>query len=309
MRRRQVRRALDRAVRGLRRRPRQVRARLGHTPRPAGDRPPARRQPRHRGRLRDAVRDLDRHRPRRRGDRRRRAREGRAAGGRRRLRPRRREARAGRVGRGRRRRRLPEGADDPAGPRVRVRLAARARRRRRQARRPLLLRLGRDRQAAAQGPAEQPLHAAGDAARRTRRLARHDRGRGDRGRVGAPRAARPRHARRRGRARPRALRRSGRALERRHRDRAAGVDRRQAGPEDPARQLRHHRQRRPGPARRQDHPHRALRLLRRLRHPHVPLRTGDDARAARPPGRPQGAGVGAAQKVFLEAGVPAASAA
>ena len=146
---------------------------------------------------------------------------------RRRLRPRRREARAGRVGGGRRRRRLAEGADDPAGPRVRVRLAARARRRRREAGRPLLLRLGRDRQAAAQGPAEQPLHAAGHAARGARRLARHDRGRGDRERVGAPRAARARHARRGAGARPRALRRPGRALERRHRDRAAGVDRRQ----------------------------------------------------------------------------------
>ena len=70
LRRRQVRRALDRAVRGLRRRPRQVRAGLGHAPRPAGDRPPARREPGHRGRLRDPVGDVDRHRARHRGDRR-----------------------------------------------------------------------------------------------------------------------------------------------------------------------------------------------------------------------------------------------
>ena len=73
-RRRQVRRALDRARRGLRRRHRPLRAGLGRAPRPRRDRPPAGRERRHRGRLRHAERDLDRRRPRRPGDRRGRAR-------------------------------------------------------------------------------------------------------------------------------------------------------------------------------------------------------------------------------------------
>ena len=66
LRRRQVRRALDRALRGLRRRDRPLRARLGRAAGPGGDRPAALGERRDRGRLRHAQRDLDRHRPRRR---------------------------------------------------------------------------------------------------------------------------------------------------------------------------------------------------------------------------------------------------
>ena len=119
-RRRQVRRALDRARRGLRRRDRPLRARLGRAPRPRRVRPPAGRERRHRGRLRDAERDLDRHRPRRPGDRRGLQAPRRDPRRRRRLRPRRRRAAPGRVGHRRRRRRLPEGADVPARPRLRL---------------------------------------------------------------------------------------------------------------------------------------------------------------------------------------------
>ena len=43
-------------------------------------------------------------------------------------------------------------------------------------------------------------------------------------------------------------------------------------------QARHHRQRRPGPAQGQDPAHRPLRLLRRVRHPHVAVRPRDGAR-------------------------------
>ena len=143
LRRRQVRRALDRAVRGLRRRPRALRAGLGRAARPGGDRGAARRR---RGRVRHAERDVDRHRARRPGDRRGRPRRGRHARRRRGVRPRGRRAAPGRVGRRRRRRRLAEGAHVPARPGLRVRLPARAGRRRRPAPgRPLLLRLGQDR--------------------------------------------------------------------------------------------------------------------------------------------------------------------
>ena len=75
LRRGQVRRALDRAVRGLRRRPRALRAGLGRAARPGGDRVEARRR---RGRVRHAERDVDRHRARRPGDRRGRPRRRRA---------------------------------------------------------------------------------------------------------------------------------------------------------------------------------------------------------------------------------------
>ncbi len=114
-------------------------------------------QRRDRGRLRHAQRDLDRHRPRRPGDRRGRQAPRRDPRRRRRLRPRRGRAAPGRVGHRRRRRRLPEGADVPARPRLRVGQPARARLRGRAARRPLLLRLGQDREEPAQG--RQPVHA------------------------------------------------------------------------------------------------------------------------------------------------------
>ena len=87
---------------------------------PQRDRPPAQREPRHRGRLRHAERDVDRHRQRHPGDRRGHQAPRRDPRGRRGLRPRRRRAAPGRVGRRRRRRRLPEGADDPARARVRL---------------------------------------------------------------------------------------------------------------------------------------------------------------------------------------------
>ena len=124
----------------------EVRARLGRAAGPAGDRPARRGR---RGRLRHALRDLHRHRQRHPGD----LRGGRrhAPRRRRRLRPRRRRAPPGRLGRRRRRRRLPEGADDPARPRVRQREPEGAGLRGGKARRPLLLRLGQDRQVPAQG--------------------------------------------------------------------------------------------------------------------------------------------------------------
>ena len=68
-RRRQVRRALARAGRRPRGRGRALRAGLGRAPRPRRVRPPADREPRDRRRLRHAERDVDRHRPRRPGDR------------------------------------------------------------------------------------------------------------------------------------------------------------------------------------------------------------------------------------------------
>ena len=137
-----------------------LRAGLGRAPRPGRDRPPARRERRHRGRLRHAVSETStgivhdvqaiaevvrapRRDPRRR----------------RRLRPRRRRAAPGRVGRRRRRRRLAEGADVPARPRASRRVSQRALDfAARAARRPLLLRLGQDRQEPAQGPPT-PVHA------------------------------------------------------------------------------------------------------------------------------------------------------
>ena len=129
--RRQVRRALDRPRRGLRRRARALRAGLGRAPGPGRDRPPADRERGHRGRVRDAQRDLHRRRPRHRGDRRGGQAPRRHPRRRRRVRPRRGRAAPGRLGRRRRRRRLAEGADVPARARVRVGVGARARVRRR----------------------------------------------------------------------------------------------------------------------------------------------------------------------------------
>ena len=126
-RRRQVRRALDRALRGLRRRADHAPAGLGRPPGPGRDRPRARAEPGRRGRVRHAQRDLDRHRARHPGDRRGRAPPRRAAGRRRRVGRRRRAHAAGRVGRRRGRRGLAEGADDAARPGVRLGLRARAR--------------------------------------------------------------------------------------------------------------------------------------------------------------------------------------
>ncbi len=80
----------------------------------------------------------------------------RAAGGRRRLGPGRDAPGAGRLGHRRRRRRLAEGADDAAGPRVRVGVRARARGGRGEGRRPLLLRLGPDREEPGEG--REPVH-------------------------------------------------------------------------------------------------------------------------------------------------------
>ena len=105
-------------------------------------------------------------------------------------------------------------------------------------------------------------------------------------------------------ARARAVRPRGRELERRHRDQAAGVDRRRQGAEDDARQVRHHDRRRPEPAEGQDRAHRPLRLLRRLRHRHHDRRARDDAEGARRRRRARAPASAAAQRVFLEAGVP-----
>ena len=88
------------------------------------------REQRRRGRVPRPLGDLDRCRLRHRAAGRRLQRRGRDLGRRRDLEPRRRAARDRRVGRRRRRHRLAEGADDPAGPGVRVRLRPCARRRR-----------------------------------------------------------------------------------------------------------------------------------------------------------------------------------
>ena len=133
------------------------------------------RERRDRGRLRDAQRDLDGHRPRRAGDRRGRQAPRRHPRRRRGLRPRRGRAAPGRLGHRRRHRRLPEGADVPARPRLRLRQPARARLRGGAAARPLLLRLEQDGQEPAQG--RQPVHAGRRPVPRPRRRARHDRGR------------------------------------------------------------------------------------------------------------------------------------
>ena len=114
----------------------------------------------------------------------------------------------------------------PPGPRASPSVSrARARARpSRVARRPLLLRLGPDRQGPAQGPARQPVHAGGRPVHGARRRARADpRGRGPRRRLRAPRAARPRHARAGVEALDLELFGArGRARQRGHRDRAAG---------------------------------------------------------------------------------------
>ena len=118
---RQVRRALAGAVRGLRRRERAPGRRVGR-----GDRPgPARGDDRgharaSQGGVRDPVRDLDRGRPRRPGADRGRSRPRRGDRRRRRFGPGRRRSAPGRVGGGRGRLRLPEVADVPARPWLRL---------------------------------------------------------------------------------------------------------------------------------------------------------------------------------------------
>ena len=291
----QVRRALDPALRGLRRRPRALRAGLGRAARPGGDRPAAER--RHQGRVRHAERDLDRHRARRPGDRRGHRLTRRDPRPRRRIRPRRRRAAAGRVGRRRRGGRLAEGADVPARAGVRERLRPRARVRGVPRRRPLLLRLEPHREEPAQG--REPVHARGVAVPRARRRARHDRGRGPRRRDGPPPAARARDPRRRRRDGARAVRRPGRALDRGDRARAPGGRRRRQGPRRPA-AARHHRQRRPGPPQGPDPADRPLRLLRRLRHPHESCPGLEMVLDQLGREVDHGAAAGAAQRVFVE---------
>ena len=229
LRRRQVRRALDRARRGLRRRGRALRAGLGRAPRPRRGRPAARRERRHRGRLRHAVRDLDRHRARRPGARRGRPRHGAilvvdavsglgAA-----------ELRQDEWGDRRRRRRLAEGADVPARPGLRVASpSARSIRRRSSAGGRYYFDWGRTVKAQRKD-AELAFTPAVTLFLGARRRARHDRGGGAGERHRPPRPARPRHPRRRAGHRARALRRPRRALDRRDRRRAAGDDRRRQG--------------------------------------------------------------------------------
>ena len=154
----------------------------------------------------------------------------------------------------------------PARPRASPRSRSARRLCRGAAERPLLLRLGHEPQGPAQG--QQPLHARRAAVPRPRRRAGPDPRGGARERLRPPRAARPRHPRRRRGDRPRPVRRRRRALHGRHRHRAAGLDRRRQGPRRPA-QARHHRQRRPGAAQGPHPAHRPLRLLRRVRHPHL----------------------------------------
>ena len=169
---------------------------------------------------------------------------------------------------------------------------------------PLLLRLEQDRQEPAQG--RQPVHAGRRPVPRARRRARHDRGGGHRERPRPPRAARPRHPRRRRRARPRAVRRPRRALQRRHGGRAAGDDRRRQGA----------RARCASSA----SPPTAARTSSRARSSGSPT-AATSARSTSSTSLSglemvldqlgheveHGAGVGAAQRVFLEAGVPAAA--
>ena len=188
--------------RRLRRRDRALRAGLGRAPRPGRDRPPADRERRHRGRLRHAQRDLDRHRPRRAAI----AEVARAhdailavdavsglgaaelrqdewgidvvvAGSQKAL-------------------MCPPGLAFASVSERALEYAAE------QAGRPLLLRLGQERQGPGQG--QQRLHARRAAVPRPRHRARHDPRGGPRGRARPPRAAGPRHARRRRGDRPRA---------------------------------------------------------------------------------------------------------
>ena len=201
---------------------------------------------------------------------------------------------------------LAEGADDAAGPGLREPQRGRDGPRRERAAPRLLLRLAEDRRRPAQGPARLALHPGREHLDGARRGAGDDRGRGPGAGLRAPPAARPRRARRRGRAGARSVRPRGRGRQRGHRDHAAGLGRRRQGAQDHARQVRRHHRRRPGQAEGQDRPHRPLRLLRRVRHRHHDRRVRDDpARAGRDV--ELGAGVGAAQRVFLEAGVPVAA--
>ena len=273
-RRRQVRRALDRARRGLRRRRRPLRAGLGRAPRPGRVRPPAGRERRHRGRLRHAERDLDRHRPRRPGDRR---------------------GRASATARSSSSTPSPasappscartSGAIDvvvagsqkalmcPPGLGFASRLPARARLRRAAAGRPLLLRLGQE-PSRPSARATRPFTPAVslflgldvaldmiDEEGLENVFARHDL------LARATRAGAPGD-------RARALRRPRRALTVVTAVELPDVDRRRQDPGRPA-QARHHRQRRPEPAQGPDPADRPLRLLRRLRHPHLAVRARD----------------------------------
>ena len=238
------------------------------------------RAPRRRGRLRDAVGDLDRHRARRPGDRRGRPPPRRAARRRRGLGPRRRAAGAGRVGRRRRRRRLAEGADDAARAGVRLGLAsARSRPRPRTGGGRYYFDWARTAKSQAKGaspftPAVS-LFLGLDVALEMIEAegledvwARHD-------------------------VLARATRAGALAL---GLDLYGDPDERSTvvtaielpgdvdGGKVPGalRKLGHHRQRRPGPPQGPDPADRALRLLRRVRHPHVALGPRDRAAAARP---------------------------
>ncbi len=116
---------------------------------------------------------------------------------------------------------LAEGAHVPARHRALLGLRPRPRARLLPPRRPLLLRLRDDREEPAPGPAELALHAAGQPAAGDGCRARHDRGGGPRRRPRPPRDPRPGHARRRAGDGPRSLRRPRRSRQRRHRGRAA----------------------------------------------------------------------------------------
>ena len=172
---RQVRRALVRALPGLRWRDRVPGGRVGRGDRPRRPGPGDRRdEAAPAGGVHDPLGELDRGGQRRSRPCRRRPRPRRGDLRRRDLGPRRGRAPPGRVGGGRGRRRLAEGPDVPA--RARLRLGERAGDvARRRAHRPaLLLRLGADRLRAGGGAAEQPLHPGGDALARPRRRPRVD---------------------------------------------------------------------------------------------------------------------------------------
>ena len=273
---------------------------------PADDRPAAEREPRRRGRVRHAERDLDRHRARHPGDRRGRPPPRRAARRRRRLRPRRRAS----------------CEQDEWGVDVVVAGSQKA----------LMTPPGlafasvseRALEAARAQAAAAATTSTGAARPRARRKGaspftpavslflgldvalEHDRGGGPRGRLGPPRPARPRHARRRRRARPRAVRRPGRALDRRDRDRAARATSTAA--------------RSPARCASSASPPTAARTTSRAGSCASPTAATSARSTSSPRSRAwrwrstqlghdveHGAGVGAAQRVFLEAGVLAAA--
>ena len=202
-------------------------------------------------------------------------------GGRRGLGPRRGGPADGRVGDRRRRLRLPEGPDDPAGPRVRRGQRAGDRALRRPRRRRLLPRLG----AHPQGRLAQPVHPAGHDRLPAPGGAAAHRRRGPAERLRPPPGARPRHARRRPGDGPRPARPREPGGERGHRVPDPGGRGRQGRPEADEVAVGRRDRRRPGQAVRPDRPDRPLRLLRL---PGRPDR-GRGARArdarARPAGR------------------------